>query len=133
MHSSGIYLRKALDVGASAYVLKSGAAEELLTAIETARSGGCFVSPGFGARVIESVEDWPAKSSRLAVGLTDRQRQILQLIAEGRLNKEIAHLLHVSVKTVEYHRGALMKKLGAHTAAELTVFAIQEGLISPVE
>jgi len=129
MHSSPIYLRKALEAGASGYVLKSGASEELLTAIEAVRKGRSYVSPGFGQEVIESVRNWPEKSSRVVIELTLRQRQILQLIAEGKQNKEIADILQVSVKTVEFHRARLMAKLGAHTVAELTRLAIEEGLI----
>ena len=131
MHANAIYLRKALEVGASAYVLKSGASEELLQAIEVARQGGRYVSPGFGRDVLENVRDAPCPSTRAVHDLTDRQRQILQLIAEGKQNKEIAEILFVSVKTIEFHRGRLMAKLGAHTVAELTRFAIQEGLIGP--
>lgn len=129
MHSNAIYLRKALEAGASAYVLKSGASEELLTALDVVRKGGSYVSAGFGREVLDSVRDWPGKSTRLVTELTARQRQILQLIAEGKQNKEIADILHVSVKTVEFHRGRLMAKLGAHTVAELTRLAIEEGLI----
>jgi DNA-binding NarL/FixJ family response regulator len=127
MHPNAVYLRKALEAGASGYVLKSGAAEELLTAIEEARKGNIYVSPNFGQNVIEGIRGSVGKRSPLE--LTDRQRQILQLIAEGRHNKEIAEILHVSVKTVEFHRGRLMTKLGARNVAELTRFAIQEGLI----
>jgi DNA-binding NarL/FixJ family response regulator len=133
MHANAIYLRKALEVGASAYVLKSGASEELLQAIEAARKGNSYVSPGFGRDVIESVRHLPRVSTRAVQDLTARQRQILQLIAEGKQNKEIAEILCVSVKTVEFHRGKLMLKLGAHTVAELTRFAIQEGLIGPLQ
>jgi DNA-binding NarL/FixJ family response regulator len=133
MHANAIYLRKALEVGASAYVLKSGASEELLQAIEAARKGNSYVSPGFGRDVIESVRHSPRVSTRAVQDLTARQRQILQLIAEGKQNKEIAEILCVSVKTVEFHRGKLMLKLGAHTVAELTRFAIQEGLIGPLQ
>ncbi len=132
MHSNPIYLRKALEAGASGYVLKSGASEELLTAIQTARKGDAYVSPGFGQEVIDSVRNWPEKSSRVVIELTSRQRQILQLIAEGKQNKEIADIVHVSVKTVEFHRARLMTKLGAHTVADLTRFAIEEGLIATV-
>jgi DNA-binding NarL/FixJ family response regulator len=132
MHANAIYLRKALEVGASAYVLKSGASEELLEAIEVARKGGCYVSPGFGRDVIEGVRHSPPSSTRAVHDLTSRQRQILQLIAEGKQNKEIAEILSVSVKTIEFHRGRLMAKLGAHTVAELTRFAIQEGLTGPM-
>jgi DNA-binding NarL/FixJ family response regulator len=133
MHANPLYLRKALQAGASGYVLKSGASEELLNAIVAARKGGSYVSPGFGQEVIESVRNWPEKSSRLVIELTGRQRQILQLIAEGKQNKEIAEILNVSVKTVEFHRGRLMTKLGAHTVAELTRFAIEEGVIGTPE
>jgi DNA-binding NarL/FixJ family response regulator len=133
MHSNAIYLRKALEAGASAYVLKSEAAEELLKAIEAARNDDSYVSPGFGRDVIESVLNWPEKSTRIVIELTARQREILQLIAEGKQNKEIAEILHVSVKTVEFHRSRLMSKLGTRNVAELTRFAIQEGLIDATE
>jgi len=133
MQSNPVYLRKALDAGASGYVLKSGASEELLTAIEVVRKGGSYVSPGFGHEVIEGILNWPDKSSRVVIELTGRQREILQLIAEGKQNKEIADILHVSVKTVEFHRGRLMAKLGAHTVAQLTRLAIEEGLICTTE
>lgn len=129
MHANPIYLRKALGAGASGYVLKSGAAEELLTAIEKVCKGDVYVTPHFGQAVIESVGDPGGKSSRLVIELTDRQRQILQLVAEGRQNKEIAEIMHISVKTVEFHRSRLLAKIGAHSVAELTKFAIQEGLI----
>lgn len=129
MHSNAIYLRKALEAGASGYVLKSGAAEELLTAIEEARRGRIYVTPHFCENVLETIRNWPERSARSSLELTDRQRQILQLIAEGKQSKEIAEIVHVSVKTVEFHRGRLMTKLGARSIAELTRFAIQEGLI----
>lgn len=129
MYSNAIYLRKALEAGASAYVLKSGASEELLTALKAAMKGDSYVSPGFGHDVIASLQRGPEETARAPVELTSRQRQILQLIAEGKQNKEISEILRVSVKTVEFHRSRLMTKLGAHTVAELTRFAIQEGLI----
>jgi len=129
MHSNAIYLRKALQAGASGYVLKSGASEDLLTAIEAARKGDSYVSPGFGRDVIDSLQNPLPKATRAVIELTARQRQILQLVAEGKQNKEIADILCVSVKTVEFHRSSLMTKLGVHTVAELTRLAIQEGLI----
>jgi DNA-binding NarL/FixJ family response regulator len=131
MHSNAVYVRKAIEVGASAYVLKSGASEELLKAIEMTKRGSTYFSPGLSHDVIESVSTRSKGSSRHVVELTVRQREILQLIAEGKQNKEIAGILCVSVKTVEFHRSRLMARLGAHTVAELTRFAIQEGLISP--
>ena len=129
MHTNAIYLRKALEAGASGYVLKSGAAEELLTGIEEARKGKVYVSPNFAQDVMESVRNWHGKGARAPVELTARQRHILQLLAEGRPNKEIAGIAHISVRTVEFHRGRLMTKLGAHSIAELTQCAIREGLI----
>jgi DNA-binding NarL/FixJ family response regulator len=133
MHPNAIYVRKAIESGASAYVLKSGASEELPNAIEVVRKGGKYFSPGLGQDVIEKVGAWPGMPSRQVVELTQRQRQILQLIAEGKQNKEIASTLYVSVKTVEFHRSRLIAKIGAHTVAELIRFAMQEGLISPAE
>lgn len=128
MHGNPLYLRKALDAGASGYVLKSGAAEELLTAISEAERGGIFLTPGFGHEVMESLLTATGRASR-PVGLTHRQREILQLLAEGRPNKEIAHIIGISIKTVEFHRGRIMARLGAHSAAEVTRIAMQEGLI----
>lgn len=133
MHSTAIYVRKAIEAGASAYVLKSGAAEELLNAVEEARKGGTYFSPGFGFDVIESFRVGPRESTRHIVELTPRRRQILQLIAEGKQNKEIASLIFVSVKTVEFHRSRLMSILGVRSVAELTRFAIQDGLIDSAE
>ncbi|MFP5209193.1 MAG: response regulator [Acidobacteriota bacterium] len=132
MHSNAIYVRKAMEVGASGYVLKSGASEELLTAIEQARQGRTYFSPGLSHDVIENLDERRRRDSRRTLELTSRQRQILQMIAEGKQNKEIAGILYVSVRTVEFHRSRLMSKLGARTVAELTRFAIQEGLIGPL-
>jgi|SRR5579859_7749068 len=129
MHSNAIYVRKAMEAGCSGYVLKSGASEELLEAIEVARKGGRYLSPGLGSSVIEEIAVRPRTSSRHVADLTSRQRQILQLIAEGKQNKEIAAILHVSVRTIEFHRSRLMNKLGARTAAELSRFALEDGLI----
>ncbi len=133
MHSNAIYLRKALNAGASGYVLKAGAAEELLIAIEKALAGGTYVTPSFDRNVLENVGLWRTQPLRSAIDLTGRQRQILQMIAEGKRNKEIAEILNVSVRTVEFHRMRLMTKLGAHSVAELTAFAMREGLIGETE
>jgi DNA-binding NarL/FixJ family response regulator len=129
MHANPMYLRKAFDAGANGYVLKTGAAEELLTALDQARRGRPYVSPDFGPDVAESLRTTGGRSARTSVSLTDRQRQILQLVAEGRQNKEIAEVLGVSVKTVEFHRGRLMARLNARSVAELTRYAVLEGLI----
>jgi DNA-binding NarL/FixJ family response regulator len=129
MHTNAVYLRKAMEAGASAYVLKSGASAELLSAIDAVCRKNIYVSPGFGQKVLETLADVPEKASRSVIELTSRQRQILQMIAEGKQNKDIAEVLQVSVKTVEFHRARLMTKLGARTVAELTRVAIEEGLI----
>lgn len=129
MHSNAVYLRKALEAGASGYVLKSGAAEELLAAIDEARKGNTYISPSFDRHVVDTFLYPPKQPSRASSELTDRQRQILQLVAEGRQSKEIAEIIHVSIKTVEFHRSRLMAKLGARSIAELTRFAIHEGLV----
>lgn len=133
MHANAVYLRKALEAGASAYVLKSGAGEELLLAIEDARKGETYITKDFGNHVIDIARRWTQTPGRASIELTDRQRQILQLIAEGKQNKEIAEILRVSVKTVEFHRSRLSTKLGARSVADLTRFAIQEGLVAGSE
>jgi len=129
MHSNAIYLRKALEAGALGYVLKSGAAEELLTAIEQVRKGNVYVTPDFGQDLVEIARGWREHRGRSPSELTGRQRHILQLLAEGKQNKEIAEIEGISVRTVEFHRSRVLTKLGAHSLAELTRFAIQEGLI----
>ena len=129
MHSSPVYLREALDAGGSGYLLKSSAVEELRTAIQTVLKGRTYVAPSFGAGILEGRRPSAARSGRSSVQLTDRQREVLQLIAEGRGNKEIAAVLKVSVKTVEFHRGRIMNKLGVHTVAEVIRWAVQAGLV----
>lgn len=129
MHSSAIYLRRALEAGALGYVLKSGAAEELVAGIEEALRGNVYISPSFGSDVIERAVEWREKGPKAPEGLTDRQKQILQLLAEGKQNKEIAEVAHISVRTVEFHRGQLMTKLGARNLAELTMLGIQGGFV----
>lgn len=130
MHMNAIYVRKAIQAGASAYVSKSGAAEELLRALEEAGQGRTYFSPGVYSGLEMDFSLNTAVRSRQVMGLTTRQRQILQLIAEGKQNKEIAGVLGVSVKTVEYHRGRIIDKLGAHSVADLTRIALQDGLVA---
>jgi DNA-binding NarL/FixJ family response regulator len=130
MHGNAIYLRRAINIGALGYVLKSEAAEELLTAIEEARRGKLYVTSAFSRDVLANSVDWLNKAKRDPIQLTDRQREILQMVAEGKQNKEIADIAHISVKTVEFHRSRLMTKLDAHSVVELTKFAIEEGLVT---
>lgn len=128
MHSNPMYLRKALELGADAYVLKSGELSELTAAIRAVLSGQKYVSEGFDYGVRESLLTNTGKPAR-ADELTARQVEILQLIAEGKLSKEIAHLLNISVKTVDFHRARIMSRLGAHTVAEMVRLAVEQNLI----
>lgn len=128
MHASRVYLHRAMEVGASAYVLKSEVSGGLIEAIETVCRGGTYFSPGLGREQIAEVS---TPEHGLTSDLTSRQRQILQLISEGRHNKEIAEVLCVSVRTVEFHRLRLKARLGARTPAALCRFAIEEGLAGP--
>ncbi len=129
-HRDPAYLRQTLRIGASAYVLKSEAAEELQHALAAVMRGEIFISAAFGEQVIASLWNRSKEVSNETVELTGRQREILQLIVEGRVNKEVADCLQVSLKTVEFHRARLMHKLGARTAAELAKVALQRGLIA---
>ncbi|MBZ5547470.1 MAG: response regulator transcription factor [Acidobacteriia bacterium] len=128
-HLNPAYLRHALKLGASGYVMKSDSSEELDRAIHTVLRGETYITPAFGQDVIANLWSRTGEVNQQEEQLTDRQREILQLIIDGKGNKEIADLLHVSVKTVEFHRARLMTKLGVRTAAELTKVALQQGLI----
>ena len=128
-HLQPAYLKQALKVGASGYVLKSGATEELQKAITVVLRGQTYITPSFGDDVIARLWDRSGEVSNESEELTERQREIVQLIVEGRANKEIADILHLSIKTIEFHRARIMSKLGVRTVAELTKVALQQGLI----
>lgn len=127
MHRNLVFLRRAFAAGGRAYVLKSAPVEELLEAVEAVLAGGRYISPGFGPDI--SVADLPAHR-REALDLTGRQRQIVQLLAEGRMNKEIAHILNISIKTVDFHRARIMAKFGVHSSAGIVRAAMDQGLIA---
>ena len=128
-HLNPAYLKQALRLGASGYVLKSGATEELQKAIDAVLRGKTYITPAFGEDVIARLWNREGELNEESEELTERQREILQLIVEGRGNKEIADILHLSVKTIEFHRARIMAKLGVRTVAELTKAALQQGLI----
>jgi DNA-binding NarL/FixJ family response regulator len=128
-HLNPAYLKQALKIGASGYVLKTGATEELQKAIARVLRGQTYITPSFGDNVIAGLWNRSGEICEESEELTDRQREILQLIVEGRANKEIADTLHISVKTVEFHRARIMTRLGVRTVAELTKVALQQGLI----
>jgi DNA-binding NarL/FixJ family response regulator len=125
MHANPAYLQAALDAGG--YVLKSSAREEILAAIEKVLKGEFFVTPGVGPRGLGEGAD-PARVAA-SLRLSPREREILQMVAEGKSAKEVAHVLHISQKTVAFHKDNLKRKLGLGTTAELTKYALDEGLI----
>ena len=128
-HLNPAYLRQALRLGASGYVLKSGATDELLQAIQAVLRGKTYITPAFGDQVLGGLWNRSGEITNESEELTDRQREILKLIVDGKGNKEIADILHLSVKTVEFHRSRMMVRLGVKTAAELAKVALQQGLI----
>ncbi|MHC4591494.1 MAG: response regulator [Planctomycetota bacterium] len=129
MHSDKRFVRGMLASGASGYVLKDAAFEELIRAIRSVVAGRTYLCPEVTGVVVESLvqPSGEAEPSSLSV-LTPREREVLQLLAEGKRTKQIATLLKVSVKTIETHRGRIMGKLDCYSVAELTKYAIREGL-----
>ncbi len=131
MHQSEEYVRQALRSGASAYLLKDAAPVELELGIRAVMRGETYLSPAVSRGVVsdyvQRLRDDPAPSS----GLTSRQTEVLQLIAEGLSTKDIARRLDLSVKTVETHRTQLMKQLDIHEIAGLVRYAMRVGLVSP--
>jgi DNA-binding NarL/FixJ family response regulator len=128
MPANPAYLEAALNAGAMGYVLKSAAREELLDAIKSVMSGNIYVTPSLSSERLERFST-PARAAA-ALRLSAREREILQLIAEGKATKEIAFVLSISVKTVAFHRENIKRKLGLRTTAELTKHAMEQGLIS---
>ena len=128
MHVNPAYLEAALNAGGTGYVLKSAAREELLEAINSVLNGRIYVTSSLSSEHLERFTD-PSRAAA-TLRLTTREREILQLIAEGRAGKEIAFLLSISIKTVAFHRENIKRKLGLGTTAELTKHAIEQGLIS---
>jgi two-component system response regulator NreC len=131
MHSDRRFVTGMLEAGASGYLLKDCAFSELANAIRTVAGGGLYISPRITASVLQEFTRHAQPNHKPPkIELTSREEEILQLIAEGRSTKDIAHSLHVSVKTVETHRTHIMQKLGVHNVATLTKYAIREGFTS---
>jgi DNA-binding NarL/FixJ family response regulator len=128
MHQEAVYARRALEAGASGFVLKHSAPAELVTAIQAALKDQTYVTPALAGEVFQSLRDGPRKVTDPVAKLTPRQREIIQLLAEGRSAKEIADTLAISPRTVEYHKYQMMESLGLHTNAELIHFAIKHGI-----
>jgi two-component system, NarL family, response regulator NreC len=122
------FVPEALKVGVKGFVQKSQGSDDLVHAIEEVRSGRLYVSPGASQAIVDACATPGAGDGS---HLTPRERQVLQLVGEGKSTKQIAEALHISVKTAEFHRGRLMKKLNVHDTANLVRFAIREGWIAP--
>ncbi|MBS3762778.1 MAG: response regulator [Candidatus Brocadiia bacterium] len=131
MHEDREYVARMLEAGASGYLLKDCAFEELIEAIRTVLSGSTYLSPKIAGTVVDDyLRHLPRNEISTSVDLTPREREVLQLLAEGRTTREIANELDVSPKTIETHRRNTMKKVGVDSIAQLTKYAIKEGLTS---
>jgi len=131
VHKEEEYIFEALKAGADGYLLKDATREELLLAVQSVIEGRTYISPGISEKLVSGYLEGkkPELSESSWNRLTQRERQILKLIAEGNKNKDIGNYLYISVKTVEKHRANLMKKLDLHNASELTAFALEKGII----
>jgi len=132
VHKTEEYILATLKAGADGYILKDATHSELMLAIDNIFSGKSYLSPGISEKVIEGYLEGrkTIKSSTSWDTLTQREREILKMIAEGYKNKDIADYLCISAKTVEKHRANLMRKLDLHSASSLTAFAMEKGLIT---
>jgi len=131
MHSDRHFVSEMLKAGASAYLLKQCAVDELISAIRTVMKNQNYLSPCISGVVVDQIVRNAAISDSTAFShLTDREREVLQLMAEGKASKVIASQLNLSIKTIETHRMKIMEKLNIHSVAELTKYAIREGLTS---
>jgi len=129
MHREVAYARRALEAGAVGFVLKHSAPEELVMAIRAAINGQTFISPAMAGEVLESMKSDPDLSQDPVTSLTPRQREVLQLLAEGKRAKEAAATLGISARTVEFHKYEIMQVLDIHNSAELVHFAIKHGIV----
>jgi len=130
MHPEVAYARRALEAGALGYVLKHSAPEELVMAVRAALEGKTFVTPALAGELVHALRSGGPASDDPASALTPRQREILQLMAEGRTAKEIADTLSISSRTVEFHKYRMMESLNVKTSADLIRFAIKHGIAS---
>lgn len=130
MYDYESYIRQALAAGAAGYILKDASSQELLDAIHCVYQGEAVLSPAITRLVIEDYLRWgEVKPAETDKGLTPREREVLQLIAEGYTNKEIAEILCIAMKTVQAHRANLMEKLGLHSKGDLIKYAIRKKII----
>ena len=133
IHESDQYVLEAFDAGADGYCIKDASRKELMLAVDSVLDGNTYISPGIsdqvmvgylvGRKKMKEVSQWDS--------VTQREREVLKLLAEGYTNKEIGGFLNISVKTVEKHRANLIGKLDLHNVAQLTAYAIEKGLVEP--
>ncbi len=126
MHKDSVYVREVLRAGARGYLLKDAPAGDLLSAVRAVASGEGYLSPAVSNAVLDDYRRHVTNPIDL---LTSREREVLQMLAEGKTNKEIAGVLNLSVYTVDAHRGRIMEKLNLHSINELVRFAVRNGLV----
>jgi DNA-binding NarL/FixJ family response regulator len=132
MHADGDLVREAFQCGASGYVLKSSAVDDLAAAIQSVLEGRLFLTRSLAKGMLEDINEVRTLAAEAnTVNLTAREREVLQLVAEGRIMKEIAAILNISVSTAGFHRYNIMDKLQLRTTAELTRYAIRHKLVWP--
>ena len=129
MQDDPSYVREAFAAGASGYVLKEAADEEVVTAVREIANGGRYVHPALGARMVTAEAE--ARAAAEADPLSEREREVLRLLALGYTNQEIAKMLYISVRTAETHRAHIMQKLQISTRAELVRYALAQRLLEP--
>ncbi len=130
MHPDATYAANAFEAGASGFVLKHSAPSELITAIHEAMKGRTYVTPLIAGDLIRTYQGGGSPEKDLFKKISPRQREILQLLAEGKSGKEIASILNISARTVEFHKYKMMEQLKIKTSAELVQYAVKHGIIS---
>jgi two-component system response regulator NreC len=132
MHSDEAYVTRALQAGAKGYMLKDSADQDLLRAVAAVAAGQSFFSPAVAKLMLDDYVRRVAgtKTTDRNASLSEREREIFQLVAEGRTNREVAEILSISPATVETHRAHILQKLGVHNTAELVLYAVRRGIIT---
>lgn len=133
IHESDQFVLEAFEAGTNGYCIKDASREELMVAIDSVLQGNPYISPGISDQVIDGylVSQQDTREESAWDSVTPREREVLKLLAEGYTNKEIGDLLHISIKTVEKHRSNIINKLDLHNVAQLTLFAVEKGLVEP--
>jgi DNA-binding NarL/FixJ family response regulator len=130
MHRDVAYARRAMEAGAAGFVLKHSIASELVTAVREALRGQTYVTPMIAGELLQSYREGASEPRDSAQRLTARQREVLQLFAEGRSAKEVAAVLKISIRTAEAHKARILEALGLRTTADLIQYAIRHGIIT---